>query len=159
LTPSLINLCGMNRDRQDSERDHHLADHRISILLGLAFCLVLINVFSMFSFKWTANNEPAVSLTINSTGLAIASETIDYQNVTRSMVVNFTPFFFQPVPVNHASVEMLTTIPGVGQVLAEAIINRRQKSGLFSRPQDLINVHGIGQKRMVWLAKHLSFEQ
>ena len=50
------------------------------------------------------------------------------------------------VNINTASVEQLTTLPGVGPKLAARIVEYRQKSGSFHATQDLINVKGIGEK-------------
>ena len=50
------------------------------------------------------------------------------------------------VNINTASVEQLTTLPGVGPKLAARIVEYRQKSGAFRSAQDLINVRGIGEK-------------
>ena len=50
------------------------------------------------------------------------------------------------VNINTASIEQLTTLPGVGPKLAARIVEYRQKSGAFRSAQDLINVRGIGEK-------------
>jgi competence protein ComEA len=50
------------------------------------------------------------------------------------------------VNLNTASVEQLTTLPGIGPQLAARIVEYRQKSGRFSSPQELMNVRGIGEK-------------
>ena len=50
------------------------------------------------------------------------------------------------VNINTATVEQLTTLPGIGPRLAARIVEYRQKSGSFRTPQELINVKGIGEK-------------
>jgi len=50
------------------------------------------------------------------------------------------------VNLNTASVEQLTTLPGVGPKLAARIVEYRQKAGRFGSPQELMNVRGIGEK-------------
>jgi competence protein ComEA len=50
------------------------------------------------------------------------------------------------VNLNTATVEQLTTLPGVGPQLAARIIEYREKSGRFNSPQELMNVRGIGEK-------------
>jgi comEA protein len=55
------------------------------------------------------------------------------------------------VNLNSASVEQLTALPGVGEKLAERIVQYRQKSGGFKSTQDLLNVQGIGEKNFAKL--------
>jgi competence protein ComEA len=50
------------------------------------------------------------------------------------------------VNINTASVEQLTTLPGVGPTLAARIVEHRQKAGTFRSTQELMNVKGIGER-------------
>jgi competence protein ComEA len=60
------------------------------------------------------------------------------------------------VNLNTASVEQLTTLPGVGPKLAARIVEYRQKSGTFRSPQELLNVQGIGEKNFAKMEAWLS---
>lgn len=60
------------------------------------------------------------------------------------------------VNINTASVEQLTTLPGVGPKLAARIVEYRQKSGSFRAAHDLLNVQGIGEKNFAKLEPFLS---
>ncbi len=51
-----------------------------------------------------------------------------------------------PVDVNHASVEELQTLRGIGPVLAKKIVDFRAENGYFRTVQDLRHVSGIGPK-------------
>jgi len=51
-----------------------------------------------------------------------------------------------PVDLNAATVDQLTTIPGIGRVTAERIVQWREQNGPFRRPEDLMKVKGIGDK-------------
>ncbi len=49
------------------------------------------------------------------------------------------------VDLNRASVEQLTTLPGIGIKRAQAIVRRREIRR-FRRPRDLLRVSGIGRR-------------
>jgi len=57
----------------------------------------------------------------------------------------------QPAPsrinINTASADELEKLPGIGKALAERIIEHREKFGPFRRPEHLIIVRGISDKR------------
>lgn len=50
-----------------------------------------------------------------------------------------------PVFINHASVDELRRLPGVGPKRAEAILALRQRLGRFHRVEDLLRVKGVGR--------------
>jgi len=62
------------------------------------------------------------------------------------------------VNINTADKETLATLPGVGEVKAEAIIQYRKDHGDFKNAQDLVNVKGIGAKTIEKLAKDISIK-
>lgn len=49
------------------------------------------------------------------------------------------------VDLNHATVEQLITLPGIGSRRAQAILLYRERHG-FRRPADLLRVRGIGRR-------------
>ena len=49
-----------------------------------------------------------------------------------------------PVNINTANAEQLMTLDGIGEKLAERIIDYRMANGDFERPQDITLVPGIG---------------
>jgi competence protein ComEA len=50
-----------------------------------------------------------------------------------------------PVFLNHAGVDELRRLPGVGPKRAEAILVLRQRLGRFQRVEDLLRVKGVGR--------------
>ena len=53
-----------------------------------------------------------------------------------------------PVHLNSATVEQLDTLPGVGPVTAQKIVDYRQKHGAFTSVDELDAVPGIGPARL-----------
>lgn len=52
------------------------------------------------------------------------------------------------ININAASKEELKTVPGIGDVTAQKIIDYREKSGSFSAIEDLKKLGGIGDKTL-----------
>lgn len=49
-----------------------------------------------------------------------------------------------PLDLNTADLAALQTLPGIGEVKAQAIIDWRDQNGLFTSVDDLLSVTGIG---------------
>lgn len=52
------------------------------------------------------------------------------------------------VPVNTADAALLDTLPGIGEGISREIIAEREADGPFFYPEDLLQVRGIGDKRL-----------
>ncbi len=62
------------------------------------------------------------------------------------------------VNVNTATVAQLTALPGVGEAIAQAIVEYRDNNGAFRSVDDLLQVKGIGEKKLAALRGLVSLE-
>lgn len=63
------------------------------------------------------------------------------------------------VDVNRASAAELVVVPGIGERLAQAIVELREKNGPYTKLEDLLEVRGIGEKNLAFLSEHLMVAQ
>ena len=54
----------------------------------------------------------------------------------------------QPININTATVEELAKLPGIGEVIAQRIVNHREKSGKFRTLEELLVIRGISKKKL-----------
>lgn len=52
------------------------------------------------------------------------------------------------ININTATAAQLQTLPGIGETIAQRIIDYREANGPFKTPASLINVKGIGEKKL-----------
>ena len=52
------------------------------------------------------------------------------------------------ININTASAALLETLPGIGEVISQRIVDYRNTHGPFKTVYELINVKGIGEKRL-----------
>ena len=62
----------------------------------------------------------------------------------------------KPIDLNAATIKELEELPGVGPVMAQRIIEARQKSGRFRRVEDLLAIRGISTKRLEKLRPYIT---
>lgn len=60
------------------------------------------------------------------------------------------------VDLNTAGVDELTTLPGIGESLAKRIVDYRTEHGPFESPEALMEVSGIGEKKMEELRDYVT---
>lgn len=69
---------------------------------------------------------------------AVPMHSVDYEQLRKTEMVN----------INTASVEKLSRLPGIGDMLAERIVAYRELHGPFDAIEQLLNVEGIGEGKL-----------
>lgn len=90
-------------------------------------------------------NAPTPSTDSAATAVTDSPTTAPTETVT---VPETSPAVTWPVNINTADLETLSALPGIGEVLAQRIIDYRQENGSFQALEELTNVKGIGTKRL-----------
>ncbi len=52
-----------------------------------------------------------------------------------------------PIDINNATVSDLTKLPGIGDKMANRIVDYRNKNGNFKTIEEIMNVKGINEKK------------
>ena len=84
----------------------------------------------------------------------ILTDKIKIESLDASARINF----FLPIDINMASIEDFTLIPGVGRKTAESIFYFRDKNNGINDLHELINIKGIGEKRLNRILPYLSID-
>lgn len=71
----------------------------------------------------------------------------DIQNAPTQPSESQQPASPAQININTATVQQLQLLPGIGEALAQRIIDYRETNGNFSAIEELLNVSGIGEKK------------
>ncbi len=83
-----------------------------------------------------------------------------HEFITASATVQPSPTY---IPLNGsidfatADLETLDTLPGIGPATAQAVHDYIEQGGAFHFPEDIINVRGIGSKKLQDILPYLLF--
>lgn len=58
--------------------------------------------------------------------------------------------------INTATAEELQDVPGIGPALAQRIVTYREEHGIFDTVNELLNVSGIGEKKLSAMMDHIT---
>ena len=62
----------------------------------------------------------------------------------------------QKIDLNRAAPWLLEALPGIGEVLAQRIVDYRNENGPFKRIEDLLQVKGIGKGTLEKIGDHIT---
>lgn len=114
---------------------------------GVWILVLLTCVFTSFTLGFfTGRNLNRTPVQIQSlppvTAPAEVSEAPTETEITEPAIID----------INTATAAQLQTLPGIGEVIAQRIIDYREANGPFRSVGELIHVSGIGEKRLeaIW---------
>ena len=106
------------------------------------------------------------SLFIAIISLAVMMTVFLFRNVGRDTAKSISPTHetstattHHKININTANIDALQQIPGIGPSIAEAIITYRDSNGPFHDPAQLLNIPGIGEKKLVTLLDYVYWEE
>ncbi len=92
--------------------------------------------------------------TIKSGTRIILTDKIKIESLDASARINF----FLPIDINRATIEDFMLIPGVGEKTAQSIVYYREKNKGIKDLQDLLNIRGIGEKKLNRILPYVSID-
>ena len=113
--------------------NNQTAKKPLSAYEKIVLIIALICVGVLFAFKaisMQAQPDKVITYTVNNSAVS----TISQESLS------------EKVNINTADKERLTSLKGIGESKAEAIISYREANGPFGDITELMNVDGIGQK-------------
>lgn len=109
--------------------------------------LILTLIFAAFTigfFCGSNQDRHDISVSVSESSITVP---VSQPHVSEAYHETESKIVF-PISINHATKEEFMALPGIGDVLAERIVDYRTKNGNFSSPEELLNVEGIGKKRL-----------
>ena len=111
--------------------------------------VILTLVFAAFTAGFFAGrNVNRTPVRISTLAVAAPTEQTAPEATEESVPAETGPTEPQIININSATAAELETLPGIGPVLAQRIIDYRNTYGSFRTVGDLMNVSGIGEKRL-----------
>ena len=112
---------------------------KLSVILPVITALFVGLTLGLFLGRNPAGGSVTVSVPTRQASTAVPTET---QAEPSSQAASL------PVNINTADAAELAALPGIGEVLAQRILDYRRVHGNFSAVEQLTNVEGIGKGKL-----------
>lgn len=112
---------------------------KLSVILPVITALFAGLTLGLFLGRNPAGGSVTVSVPARQVSAAVPAETQAEPSVQAASL---------PVNINTADAAELAALPGIGEVLAQRILDYRRVHGDFSAVEQLTNVEGIGEGKL-----------
>ncbi len=118
---------------------------KISILVILT---VAFAAFTLGLLVGRTQNHGAIYVNVPQRMLSEPAPSFEPETEPTEQTVGIT----FPIDINRAGLDEFMALPGIGEVLAKRIVAYRDEHGAFSAAEDLLQVDGIGKKKLeeIW---------
>ena len=121
------------------------------LLLG---CVTLVFIALLVGFLIGRGSGGGVVITTQKEPESVSTMPSEPEENLRSLPVFEESVF--PVDINTATAKQLTEVPGIGEVLAERIVEYRNENGAFSSVYDLTAIKGIGENKLEEMLEYIT---
>lgn len=152
----------MNSDFLTLNNDGVIRGETCKESLVASACLLFFILHIGVIFSATENSGfKNFILTSNEEGMRIVPDNSPLSSLEGgsdpATIPSLAPFLFLPIAINSCDKTLLMTIRGIGPELAGRILRTRTQMGDYLKPEDLLQVNGIGSARLRAISPFLSF--
>ena len=108
--------------------------HILLLVCGLSLTLLI----GVFIGRNSISRYAPLGGTSGTESVATASVDMDYR-----------------MDINTATKIQLMELPGIGETIADRILDYRDQNGMFSATDELLNVDGIGEKKLLQIEPYI----
>lgn len=119
---------------------------------ALLLITIVFAAFTLGFFLGNQQNRDGITVSVSEECLTVPAVQTDAlpESTEETVAISF------PISINRAGKEEFMALPGIGEVLAERIVAYRDEHGPFTSFEELLNVEGIGKKRLEEILNYIA---